>query len=132
MLNEPIEERAPDGFRLLLREPVENHRHLQHVARPQDDLLAPMRIEQRLAVEANDPGNQPAEGSLRCCLDGHIDGAEERRQFMRAQREPGDDTEAAATAPLETPEQVRIGASIGDPHRPVSGDDLGLQETRRS
>ena len=50
---------------------------------------------------------------------------------MRPQREPGHDSEAPATAALETPEQVRIGAGVGDPHGAIGGDDLGLQQARR-
>ena len=88
-------------------------------------------LSRRLAVEADDPADQPAERGVRRRLDRHEHGAEELRQVMRPQREPGHDAEAAATAALERPEQVRIGAGVGDPHRAVGGDDLGFQQARR-
>ena len=50
---------------------------------------------------------------------------------MGPQREPGHDAEAPATAALEPPEQVRIGAGIRDPHGAIGGDDLGFQQARR-
>jgi hypothetical protein len=43
----------------------------------------------------------------------------------------GHDAEAAATAALDRPEQVRVGAGVGDPHGTVGGDDLGLEQARR-
>ena len=53
---------------------------------------------------------------------------EKRRQLMRLECKPGDNAEAAATAAFETPEEVGIGARIGDPDGAVGGDDLGLQQ----
>ena len=88
-------------------------------------------LSSRLAVEADDLADQPAERGVRGRLDRHEHGAEELRQIVRPQREPGHDAEAAATAALDRPEQVRIRAGVGDPHRAVGGDDLGFQQARR-
>src|SRR5215203_4285241 len=52
---QPIEERAPGGLRLLLIEALEHHRDVEDIPRAEGDLFAPMRVEQRLAVESNDP-----------------------------------------------------------------------------
>ena len=46
---------------------------------------------------------------------------------MRFEGEPSDDAEAAATAALEPPVEVRIGAGIGDADLAVGSDDLGFQ-----
>lgn len=71
------------------------------------------------------------ERSLRRGFDRHVHGAEEVRQVMGAQREPGHDAEGAAIAALQRPEQVRMGAGVGDPHGAIGGDDLGFQQARR-
>jgi hypothetical protein len=50
---------------------------------------------------------------------------------MRPERQPGDDAEGAAAATaLERPGQVGMRAGVGDPHRAVGGDELGLQGCR--
>ena len=75
--------------------------------------------------------DQPAERGVRIRLDGREHRPEERRQVMRPQRQPRHDAEAPAAAALEPPEQVRVRAGIGDPHRAVGGDHLGLEQARR-
>ena len=104
----------------------------EHPARTKCDLLAPMRIEQRLRIELDDPADQPAERVVRSRPDGGEHRAERRRQIMSLQREPRHDAEAAAATALEAPEQLRVRAGIGDPHRAVGGDDLGFEQARRS
>ena len=118
-------------LRLLLVQPLEHHGDREDVVRPEGDLLAPVRIEEALAVEADDPADQPTERGVRRRLDRHERRSEEFRQIMGPQRKPGHHTEATATAALEPPEQVRIGAGIRDPHGAIGGDDLGLQQARR-
>ena len=83
---QPVEERAPDCLRLLLVQPLEHHGDRKDVARPEGDLLAPVRIEEALAVEADDPADQPAERGVRRRLD---------RQVTRRRRTPADHGSAA-------------------------------------
>ena len=128
---QPVEERAPGGLRLLLIETLEHHRDVEDVPRAEGDLLAPMGVEQRLAVEGDDLANQSPKRVVRCRLDGREHRAEELRQVVRSQRELGHDTEAPATASLDRPEQVRMRAGIGDPDRPIGRDDFGFEEARR-
>src|SRR5215218_7276632 len=52
---QPVEERAPDGLRLLLIETLEHHRDVEDVPWAEGDLLAPMGGKQCLAVEGDDP-----------------------------------------------------------------------------
>ena len=47
---------------------------------------------------------------------------------MRSQRDPGDHAQRAAAAAFQPPEQIRVGARVGDTHHAVRGDDLGLQQ----
>ncbi|MER8473746.1 hypothetical protein NKH23_30995 [Mesorhizobium sp. M1328] len=101
---QPAQERPPDRLRLQLVEPLEHHCDIENVARPEADLLAPMRIEQRRAVEFQDLADQPAEGGVRCRLDRREHRTEELWQFVCAQRKPRYHAEAAATAALDFPE----------------------------
>jgi hypothetical protein len=93
--------RAPDCLRLLLVQPLEHHGDREDVARLEGDLLAPVRIEEALAVEADDPPDQLAERGVRCRLDRHERRAEKFRQGMGPQREPGHHAEATAIAALD-------------------------------
>ena len=56
------------------------------------------------------------------------DAADGVRQLSRAQRQPGHDAKAATAAALDAPEQIRIGAGVGDARHAVGGDDLGLEQ----
>jgi hypothetical protein len=88
-----------------------------------------MRIEKVVGVEGDEPADQAAKGGLGLRMDSGKDAAERVRQVVGAQRQACDDPEAAATAALETPVQVRVGAGIGDPHLPIRGDDLCFEKT---
>src|SRR5262245_21139423 len=121
------EEGPPDALCLLLVEALEHHGDPDRVARPQHDLLAPMRVEEAVPIEAKGSGDELAECRVGRRLDPAKDGAEVVRQLARSEREPGDDAKAAAAATLDAPEQVRMCAGIGGPHGPVGSDDLGLQ-----
>src|SRR5262245_50583482 len=61
----PGEEWPPDVLRMLLVEPLEDHRDPQEVPRPKGHLLPPVRIEEALVVQADDASDQGAEGRLR-------------------------------------------------------------------
>ena len=67
--SQPVEERAPGGLRLLLIEALEHHRDVEGIPRAEGDLLTPVGVEQRLAVEGDDPANQPPICVVRCRLD---------------------------------------------------------------
>src|SRR5262249_22309936 len=127
---DPAEEGFPDGFGLRLVEPLTRHLDIERVPGPDLYDLAPMRVVQALAVEADEPTDQLAEGRARRRANRYGDEAEERRQIMSAKGYSRDHAEGAATTPLERPEKVRIRARVGDPHGPVGGDDLRFQETR--
>src|SRR5215469_297197 len=49
---------------------------------------------------------------------------------MHAQRHPRHDAESTAASALQRPEQVGVGAGIGDANLAVGSHDLGLEETR--
>ena len=50
---------------------------------------------------------------------------------MRTQGQPGHHTQAAATAALDTPEQIGIFIGVGDEHLAIGSDDLRLDQPRR-
>lgn len=88
----------------------------------------PVRVEQHPLVELDQLPNQPPERTVRRRTDRREHSTEEFGQIVRAQRESGHHSKAAASAALERPEQVRIGAGIDDPNLAVSRDDLGLEQ----
>ena len=60
-----------------------------------------MGVEQRfLAVEGDDPANQPPKRVVRCRLDGRKHRTEEFRQVVRSQRELGHGAEAPPPPPF--------------------------------
>jgi hypothetical protein len=61
---QPGEEGLPNLLRLLLVEPLEDHRDPEAVPRPKDHLLPPLRIEEALVVQADDTRDQGAEGRI--------------------------------------------------------------------
>jgi hypothetical protein len=63
---------------------LEYHGDRQDVARSEDELLAPVRIEQALAVEADYPADQSSKGSVRCCFDRCEYRTEEFRKIVRS------------------------------------------------
>src|SRR5271163_1661874 len=107
----PIEERTPRRLRLLLSEPLQDHRN-HDVAAPDADFFSPMWIEERLRVEFDGFGDEAAVGVVGCGLYGRKDSAKEIGQGMRAQGHAGDDAEPAAA--LQRPEEVGIRAGVGD------------------
>src|ERR1700733_9121634 len=108
----PIEERTPRRLRLLLSEPLQDHRN-HDIAAPDADFFSPMWIEERLRVEFDGFGDEAAVGVVGCRLYGREHAAHKFRQRMRAQRDARDDAEPAAAA-LQRPEEVGIRAGIGD------------------
>src|SRR5437868_10280838 len=123
-----MEKRLPDRLGLLLVEPLEDQPDLEAIAEPQRDDLPPMSIDEIVGIEVDELTDQPAKGGVGKGVDRCRNRAEERRQLMRFEGEPGDDAEAAATAAFETPVQVRIGADIGNADLAVGGDDFGFQQ----
>ncbi|CAM5352776.1 hypothetical protein RLIN73S_03274 [Rhodanobacter lindaniclasticus] len=105
----PGQERRPDRLHLRLVQPMAQHAQVQ-LAAAETHLLAPVRIEQIAAIKRDCLGDQGAIRGIGGCLDRAEHRAEERRQFARAQGQPGDHAEAAAATALEAPVQVRIRA----------------------
>ena len=95
------------------------------------DLLAPVGVEESLAVEADDATCQTAECHRRMGLDRSENYSERRRELTRPERDSGHDAEGASAATLERPEQVWVGEGIGYSRLAVRGDHLGLQQARR-
>ncbi len=125
-----MEERLPNRLGLLLVESLEHHPDLEAIAEPQVDDLPPVWIEEIVGIEVDELTDQPAKGGVGKGVDRRGNRAEERRQVMRFEGEPGDDAKAAATAAFEPPEKVGIGAGIGDPDGAVGGNDFGFQQPR--
>ena len=125
---QPVEERLPHGGGSVAVEALEHHGDAQDVVAAEGDLLAPLRIEELLAVEGDEALDQLAVGGIGLGSHVHEHGAEELGQLARPEREPRDDAEAAAAAALQGPEQVRVGAGVGDAHRAVGRHHLGLDQ----
>ena len=122
------------GFQISLR------RRLSEILRHQlqgedtifleDELLPPMRVEQIIAVELQQPADQSTIGGIRMSLDGGVEGTEQRRQRMGFKGQPGDDAETAAASALDAPVEVRVHTAIGEAHLAVRRDDLRFQKAR--
>ena len=97
----PVEERPLDILRLLVVQPLGYHRDGEDVARAKDDALAPVRVEQAVAIECDEPSDQAAKYRIGHRPDRQKCDAEPSRELMRPEDEPGDDAEAAATAAFE-------------------------------
>ena len=104
---DPIEERAPDRLGLLLIEALEDHRNRDDTTWRKDDLFAPMRVEERLAIEFEDFFDEATMSVVGRRLDGRVSPAEEIRKLVRAQSQAGDDAEPAAAA-FQRPEEIGI------------------------
>src|SRR5208337_2002202 len=124
-----VEKRTPDRLRLLPIEALEEHRNRNRATWRKGDPFAPMRIEKRLAIEFDDLGDEATVGVVGRRLDDSENRAEEIWKLVRAQSDAGDDSEPASAA-LERPEEVGIGAGVGDFDVAVGGHDLSLQEAR--
>ena len=127
----PVEKRPPDILRLLFVQPLRNHGDRQRVVGAEVHALAPVGIEQPVAIEIDEAADQSAVGGVGCRGDRHERAAEPVRQFVGTQREAGHNTETAATATLDRPEQLRVAARVDDAHRAVRGDDLGFDQAAR-
>jgi hypothetical protein len=90
-----------------------------------------VRIEEALVVQADDTRDQGPEGRIRGGPERPKNRPEVIRKFARLEREPGDHAQTATIATLETPEQLGIGAGIGEEHGAIGGNNFGLQESRR-
>src|SRR6266487_754400 len=130
-VSDPVEKWAPNTLRLLAVQPLEHHGNRDGVTGIKTNLLAPVAIEQVVAVETNDPSRQLAESGIRRGLDGSENSAEIIGQLPRPECDSGDDAQTAPAPAFESPEQIRIRAGIGDSHSAVGRDHLGFQQTRR-
>ena len=92
--------------------------------------LAPVRVEQGVAVEIDDPREQRAVRFIRRCLDVAEYRTESRGQLARAQRQTRDDAETAAAAALDGPVQIGVCAGIGDAHLAIGCNDFRFQQSR--
>ena len=100
---QPVEERLPHGGGGIAVEALEHHGDAQDVVAAEGHLLAPLRIEELLAIEGDEALDQVAVGGIRLGSHVHEHGAEELGQLARPEREPRDDAEAAAAAALQAP-----------------------------
>ena len=123
-----IQERLQRVLRLSLRQIVEDQLQRHRIVRAEDNAFAPMWIEQAAGIEFRKASNQPAESVVAGRADLADGKSDEGWQFARAQRQSGDHAETAASAALQCPEEIRVGAGIGDPHGAVACYDLGLQQ----
>ncbi len=92
---DPIEERFPDRLRLLLIEALEDHSD-RDVAAPDQDLLAPMRIEKRLRIKFDGFGDKATIGVVRGRVNSRGYCTEKFGKLVCAQGHARDDTEPAA------------------------------------
>src|SRR5690348_6518145 len=106
----PIEKRLPDLASLSSIQSMRNHFYFERVVGPDLGLLAPMVIEQMLAVEAHELADQPLESLIRFGLDLEVGGAEKLWQLVKTHCHPAHHAEGAPSAALQRPEQIGIGA----------------------
>ena len=131
-VSHPVEKWAPNTFCLLAVQPLEHHGNRDGVTGIKTNLLAPVAIEQVVAVETNDPSRQLAESGIRPGFDCSENSAEIIGQLPRPECDSGDDAQTAPAPAFESPEQIRIRAGIGDPRRAIGCDHLGFQQSSRS
>src|SRR5580658_185929 len=94
------------------------------------DLLAPMGIEQLLAIESDEASDQSSERGVGVCLNRPAGTAEELRKIVCAKSETSNDAECAAAAPFECPEKIGMAARIRNANLAIGGDDLGFEQSR--
>src|ERR1700728_3744566 len=104
----PTEERRPGVLCLLARQTLKQHSYVECIVGAEVDLLAPVGIKQMRAIKAHRLADQSSVGLIGRGSNRRGNGAKELGQFPRAQRESRDDTEGAASAALDCPEQIRI------------------------
>src|SRR6266481_5803853 len=83
-----------------------------------------------IGVKGKEAPQQLSESLIRSRFDLAPGGAEKCRQIMCLQGQPGDNAPASATAAFEGPEEIRIGAFIGNAQPSIRGDDFRFQKTR--
>jgi hypothetical protein len=76
----------------MLVEALEHHRNRQNAARAEGQLLAPVRIEERLRVEFDNLRVEAPVGLVGRRLDGREHPAQKLRQRVRAQSDAGERT----------------------------------------
>src|SRR5262249_29823490 len=79
-------------------------------------------------VEGHELPDQPPVVSVGSRSDCEVGCAEEFGKFVEAQGDFANHTVTAASAALQGPEQVRIGAGIGKANLAVSRHDLGFEQ----
>src|SRR5580658_3006421 len=84
-----------------------------------------------LPVETHELPDQAAIRIIRPRLDREIDRAEVLGKVVHEQRHLTNYAKGAASAALQRPKQIRIGASIRDTNLAVGADDLGLEQAAR-
>ena len=127
----PSKKGLPNALRRRLSEILRHQLQGEDTIFLEDDLLAPMRVEQFIAVELQQPADQSTIGGIRMSLDGGVEGTEQRRQRMGFKGQPRDDAETAAASALDAPVEVRVHTAIGEAHLAVRRGDLGCQNPRR-
>ena len=90
-----------------------------------------MRVKQPLGIERDEFSDQRPERRARHRLDSKDRRASPLRQLMGLERQPGHDAKAAAAPAFQRPEQVGVGAGVGDPHFTVGGHHLGFEQRGR-
>ena len=124
---DPIEERTPSGLRLIPAEALKDHLDPQTPASLQAELLAPLRVEDRLCVEVERLRHKPAISLVGRRVDRRNHRADDLGKLVRPERHARHDAEAAAAA-LDRPEEVRVQAGVGELDVAVGGHHLGLDE----
>src|ERR1700733_15382623 len=87
-----------------------------------------MRIEQPVGIKADKCPDQVAIRHARHGLYREERPARPIRQVMCLERQARDDAETATASTFDRPEQLGIPVGIGDPHLPVGGYHLRLQQ----
>src|SRR5271163_4238151 len=106
---------------------MENHTNFKRVVGLEMGLLAPMVVEERFAVKANELANQAPKCVVGRGLDLEIGASRKLRQLEHTQSQFAYDTEAAASAAFQRPKQVRIHTRIGDAYFAIGGDNLRFE-----
>src|SRR5579863_352745 len=88
-----------------------------------------MVIEKVVAVEADELAKETPIGIIGGRLDSEGGGTEELGEVMDAQGQLTDYAVGATAAALERPEQIGVGACIGDADLAVGGDYFGFEQS---
>src|SRR6516225_11348644 len=93
--------------------------------------LAPVIIEEGGAVEAHKLVEQATINAVGCGRDGEEGSAHEFRKLAHAESEFADSAKASTSAAFERPEDIGVGAGVGNANLSVGGDDFGFEQTGR-